>query len=146
VALVLIVIGAAVGGSHSSNVVGITTATTTPPIIAADSPNAPAPPAPNNPSEDAWGDVTLLDCSTKTEQFMTTATANVRITNHTDSAQSYMVDVGLNNAAGKRVAEATAVSNSLPAGHSVTVTGHGYPDGPISGMHCELANVSRLPG
>jgi hypothetical protein len=79
--VVLIVIGVAVGGHNSSNVGDTTTAITTPPIISADSPSASAPPVSSKSSDDAWGDVTLLDCSTKTDQFMTTATANVRITN-----------------------------------------------------------------
>lgn len=137
---VLIIIGAATNGSHPP---GSASAITTPPIVAADDP---APQAANKPADNGWNDITLLDCTTRTDSFMTEASANVRIVNHTDSTQSYMIEVGLNNIQGKRISTATAVSNSLPSGRSVTVTGNGLPDGPIPDMRCELANVTRIPG
>lgn len=139
----LIIIGAATSGSHPS---GSASAITTPPIVAADPPSDAAPQAANKPADNGWNDVTLLDCTTRTDSFMTEASANVRIVNHTDSTQSYMIEVGLNNTQGKRISTATAVSNSLPSGRSVTVTGNGFPDGAIPGMRCELANVTRIPG
>jgi hypothetical protein len=77
--VVLIIIGAAVGGSHLSEVIS---ATTTRPIILADAPSTPTPPAADKPADDGWGDATVPACGTKTDQFMTTATANPRVTNH----------------------------------------------------------------
>jgi len=87
----------------------------------------------------------LLDCSWKTDQFLTQASVNMRIVNHTDSAQWYMVEVGLNDAQGNSVTTATAVANSLAPGSSVTVTGSAYPAGPIPGMRCQLTQVTRIP-
>jgi hypothetical protein len=93
-----------------------------------------------------WADVTLIGCTTKTEFGTTTANADVRIVNHTSYPASYLVTVGLNNAHGDRIGVATAASNDLPSGRTVTVTGMGTTNTPsASGGRCELSNVIRLP-
>jgi hypothetical protein len=93
-----------------------------------------------------WADVTLIGCTTKTEFGTTTANANVRIVNHTSHSAAYLVTVGLNNANGDRIGVATAASNDLPSGRTVTVTGMGTTNTPsASGGRCELSNVIRMP-
>jgi len=57
----------------------------------------------------------------------------------------YAVDVGLSNVQGQPVGTATAFADSLAPGGSVTATGSAYPYGPVRGMRCQLANVTRIP-
>lgn len=98
------------------------------------------------PTDNGWADVTVIGCSTHSDEFGTFTQADVRITNHASRAESYIVTVGLNNANGERIGEALAVSTDLPSGRIVTVTGHGMTNTPGSaGMRCELANVLRDP-
>lgn len=98
------------------------------------------------PTDDARNDVTQLNCSWKTDQYLTTATVNVRIVNHTDSAQSYSVDVELSNAQDHPVATAFAFAQSVSPTGTVTATGTGFPSGPVPGMRCHIGNVIRVPG
>lgn len=98
-----------------------------------------------HPPDDGRNDVTLLNCSRKTDSYnMTTATVNVRVVNHTDAAQFYSVDVGLSDAQGQQVATAYALAESVPAGASVTVTGTGYPSGPVPRMRLQAPDVLRV--
>ena len=43
------------------------------------------------------------------------------------------------------MATAYALAESVPAGASVTVTGTGYPSGPVPGMRCQAPDVLRVP-
>ena len=164
VLVVLIIIGSGNGGSDPS---GSGSAITTPPTVTADpstdsaqpaataisplptvatnSPSTPAPQVTTKPAADGWNDVKFLDCSWKSDQFLTQATVNVHIINHTDSTRMYMVEVGLSNAQGKPVTTATAFSDSLAPGGNVTVTGSAFPDGPMPGMGCGVTKVTRVP-
>jgi hypothetical protein len=54
------------------------------------------------------------------------------VINHTDSPQSYMIEIGLDNAHGKPVTTAPRYQIHYHPG-SVTVTGSTYPAGPIPG-------------
>lgn len=161
--VLLVIIGIANGGKGSAPVTAGNVPQTTTDEFAPSAPTtepplpvtteAPAPtqeptraPVVEAPSDSGWADVTVTGCSTRTEFGATFAQANVRITNHANRSESYAVTVGLNNAHGDRIAEATAVSNDLPSGRTVTVTGEGNADTPGgAGMHCELANVVRFP-
>jgi len=164
VLVVLIIIGSANGGSDPSGSGGAittpptmaadpptdsaqlaATAITPPPAVATNSPSTPAPQVTAKPADDCWNDVKLLDCSWKTDQFLTQATVNARIINHTDSTQMYMVEVGLSNAQGKPVTTATAFSDSLAPGGNVTVTGSTFPDGSMPSMGCGVTNITRVP-
>ncbi|HEX8935362.1 MAG TPA: hypothetical protein VF788_14460 [Pseudonocardiaceae bacterium] len=98
------------------------------------------------PTQSGWADVTVTGCTIKTELGTTTANADVRIVNHTSHPASYLVTVGLNNAHGDRIGVATAASNDLPSGRTVTVTGMGTTNTPSAPAgRCELADVMRLP-
>jgi hypothetical protein len=97
-------------------------------------------------TDSGWADVTVTGCTTKTEFGTTMANANVRIVNHTSHPESYLITVGINNAHGDRIGEAAAVSNDLPSGRTVTVTGIGTTNEPSApGLRCELSNVIRTP-
>lgn len=116
------------------------------PLVSFPSGGDSAPQMPANPDEDAWKDVTLLNCSWKTDTYnMVQATVNVRVVNHTASAQLYSIDVGLNNSQGQSVATAPAFAESVPPGSTVTLTGSAYPGGPVPGMRCQVTNVTRVP-
>lgn len=161
--VILLIIGIANSGKDSAPVTAGNVPQTTTDEFAPSAPStepelpvtteAPAPtqaptraPVVEAPSDNGWADVTVTGCSTRTEFGATFAQANVRITNHASRSESYAVTVGLNNAHGDRIAEATAVSNDLPSGRTVTVTGEGNADTPGgAGIHCELSNVVRIP-
>lgn len=97
-------------------------------------------------TDSGWADVTVTGCNTQAEFGTTIANANVRIVNHTSHPESYLITVGLNNAHGDRIGEAGAVSNDLPSGRTVTVTGIGTTNVPSApGLRCELSNVIRTP-
>lgn len=98
----------------------------------------------------AMSDVSVTDCAGDNEFGTTMLRATVKITNSTDRTQSYMVTVGVNDADGTRVGEINAVSNSLGAGQSVTLsgpsaTGMATRDTPTGSIVCTVANVSRFP-
>ena len=100
----------------------------------------------SQPTQSGWADVTMTGCTTKIELGTTIANADVRIVNHTSHPASYLVTVGLNNAHGDRVGVATAASNDLPSGRTVTVTGMGTTKTPSApGGRCEISNVVRVP-
>lgn len=88
----------------------------------------------------------MTGCTTKTELGTTIANADIRIVNHTSHPASYLVTVGLRNAHGDRIGVATAASNDLPSGRTVTVTGMGTTKTPSAPAgRCEVSNVLRLP-
>jgi hypothetical protein len=100
----------------------------------------------SQPTQSGWTDVTVTGCTTKTAFGTTIANADVRIVNHTSHPASYLITVGLNNAHGDRIGVATAASNDLPSGRTVTVTGMGTTNTPsTSAGRCELSNVIRIP-
>jgi hypothetical protein len=100
----------------------------------------------SQPTQSGWTDVTVTGCTTKTAFGTTIANADVRIGNHTSHPASYLITVGLNNAHGDRIGVATAASNDLPSGRTVTVTGMGTTNTPsTSAGRCELSNVIRIP-
>lgn len=98
----------------------------------------------------AMRDVSVTGCSGDNEFGTTMLRAIVTITNSTDRTQSYMVTVGVNDPSGARVGEINAISNSLGAGQSVTLsgpsaTGVATRDIPTGSIACTVANVSRFP-
>jgi hypothetical protein len=100
----------------------------------------------SQPTQSGWADVTVTGCTTKTEFGTTIANADVRIVNHTSHPASYLVTVVLNNAHGDRIGVASAASNDLPSGRTVTVTGMGTTNTPSAPAgRCALSNVIRMP-
>ena len=99
----------------------------------------------------AAADVTVTGCEVVDDGYgYTSSQANVAITNHTDRTQSYMLTISLNDETGARVGEINAVSNSLAAGQSVTLSGmdasglanEGAAPGPVA---CTVASLDRFP-
>jgi hypothetical protein len=82
-------------------------------------------------------DVTVSDCRVVDEYGNKSTQATITITNSTADAQTYLITVSVNDAAGARVGEINAVSNSLGAGQTTTLTG-------INARG--LANESARPG
>lgn len=101
----------------------------------------------NDPA--AMNDVTASDCSV-TNEFGTSFThATVMITNSTDQTQSYTATISVNDASGARVGEITAVSSSLAAGQSVTLSGPNATGNAASSAEpgpasCAVASVNRF--
>lgn len=102
-------------------------------------------------SDPATGDVTVSQCEITDEGFgVSFAEAVVVITNRTDKTQSYLATISVDDQAGDRVGEINAVTNSLAAGQSVTLSGaqtsgnvsEGAQPGPAD---CTVANVDRFP-
>lgn len=94
-------------------------------------------------------DVAVSDCSITSKDGVPSARATVKITNKTDRPQSYMATIGVNNASGARIGEINTVSNSIPAGQSVTTSGKDMSGNSISGVlpgqaTCFVANVNRF--
>lgn len=100
---------------------------------------------------DATGDVTLSGCEVVDDGYgFTRSEATITIRNSTDRTQSYFVTVSVNDQAGARVGEINAVSNSLTAGQSVTLSGLDATgianDGAEAGSAaCTVARVDRFP-
>jgi len=86
-----------------------------------------------------------------TDDYGTALThATVTITNHTGSTQSYMATISVNDTNGARIGEINAVSNSLAAGQSATLTGMGATGSAASNTKpgpatCTVASVNRFP-
>lgn len=101
----------------------------------------------NDPA--AIADVSVTGCSGDSEFGTTMLRTTVDITNSTDRTQSYMVTVGVNNPDGARVGEIHAISNSLGAGQSVTLSGpsaSGMATQDVAGaITCTVAKVTRFP-
>lgn len=102
----------------------------------------------NDPA--AMGDVAVSDCSVTNEYGFASTRGTVTIKNTTGQTQSYMATISVNDASGARVGEINAVSNSLGAGQSVTLSGtnatgtaaDNAKPGPAT---CAVANVTRFP-
>jgi hypothetical protein len=91
--------------------------------------------------DNAAGDVTISQCTPSGALGMAQVTTQVH--NSTTSAQSYMITVSLNDAAGNRVAEANGAVNSLAPGQSahVDLLGAQAP----GATACTVASVTRIP-
>ncbi|MGH3811004.1 MAG: hypothetical protein ACRDUV_00920 [Pseudonocardiaceae bacterium] len=89
-------------------------------------------------SAEAAKDVTVSGCEIIDSGYGSMSSqAVVKITNNTDRAQSYWVTISLNDGTDARVGTINAISNSLAAGQSVT----------LSGMDASgLANEDASPG
>ncbi|WP_432487261.1 FxLYD domain-containing protein [Kineococcus sp. SYSU DK018] len=71
-------------------------------------------------------------------------TADLTVTNTSDSPKSYVITVSVNGPGGARVAEATAAADSVPAGQSVQVQAQGAAAEPPAELTCEVADASRF--
>lgn len=109
-------------------------------------------PAVKDGAPPAVQDVRVSDCRVVDNGYGSTSTQSViTIHNSTKTTQSYMVTVSVNNESGTRVGEINAVSNSLAAGQSVTLSGmdasglapQGAQPGPAQ---CTVASVDRFAG
>ncbi len=98
----------------------------------------------------AMADVTATGCSVTNDYGTALTHATVTITNHTGSTQSYMATISVNDTQGARIGEINAVSNSLAAGQSATLTGMGATGSATSNTKPgpatrTVASVNRFP-
>jgi hypothetical protein len=107
-------------------------------------------PAVKDGAPPAAQDVRVSGCEVTDDGYGFKSTQSViTIHNSTASTQSYMVTVSVNNESGARLGEINAVSNSLAAGQSVTLSGMDAsgiaPEGAEAGAaQCTVANVDRF--
>ncbi|WP_157852618.1 hypothetical protein [Kitasatospora sp. NRRL B-11411] len=91
----------------------------------------------------ALGDVEVTACRVDDELQWPAAT--VRITNHTATTSSYVVQIAFEDGAGRQVTEGVAAAGSLPPGQDTLEQAQGTadPHGPVS---CRIADVVRYAG
>lgn len=89
----------------------------------------------------ALGDISITQCTPNGPADMAQVTAQVH--NGTDSTQSYMITVSLNDAAGNRVAEANGAANSIMPGQSARVELIG--ESAAGAVACTVASAVRIP-
>ncbi|MDR3035161.1 MAG: hypothetical protein LBV78_19035 [Kitasatospora sp.] len=91
----------------------------------------------------ALGDVEVTACRVDDELQWPAAT--VRITNHTATTSSYVVQIAFEDGAGRPVTEGVAAAGSLPPGQDTLEQAQGTadPHGPVS---CRIADVVRYTG
>lgn len=126
---VLIVIGIASGPSthHSSR------------------PVDPSGPVTFQNDSDAISDVTVNQCAGGTDASLGMAKVAVKITNHTDQVQSYLITASVNDAQGNRLTEANGASNSVAPGQTANadLLG-GSTEGMANATSCAIASVTRI--
>lgn len=98
----------------------------------------------------AMDDVAVLGCSVTSEYGVSSVHATVMITNSTDLTQTYLATIGVSDVSGARIGRINAVSNSLAAGQSVTmsemdVSGTAVSGARLGSARCVVANVNRFP-
>ena len=100
----------------------------------------------NDPS--AMSAATVSDCEISSDHGFTMADATVKVTNSTDSPQSYIVTINVNDSSGTRVAQTLAVIDSLAAGQSgVSPAGGPMAQDAMPGKAtCVVAAVHRSEG
>lgn len=96
----------------------------------------------------AVNDVTLNGCTTSTNYGMTDVSADLDITNSTDSQASYWVTIGVDDTEGNRLSEINAIANNLQPGQSSNKSGQQamtmLPEGPVD-VTCSVVSVDRTP-
>ncbi|MGH3917064.1 MAG: hypothetical protein ACRDTC_27185 [Pseudonocardiaceae bacterium] len=96
-------------------------------------------------------DVTISECAVVDDGYGYTSTqTRIEITNSTDTTQSYLVTISVNDETGARVGEINTVSNSLAAGQSTTLagmsaSGTATEDAQPGPANCTVASVERFP-
>jgi hypothetical protein len=94
-------------------------------------------------------DVSLRDCEVVRQDGAVVAQATIEITNRTDQAQSYNINVTVNDRGGPRVGEFNVVATSVAPGETLVLSG-AQASGSVSGRaqegpaECRVANVNRL--
>ncbi|MFJ5885746.1 hypothetical protein [Kitasatospora cineracea] len=91
----------------------------------------------------ALGDVEVTAC--RVDDQLQWPAATVRITNHTATTSSYVVQIAFEDGAGRQVTEGVAAAGSLPPGQDTLEQAQGTadPHGPVS---CRIADVVRYAG
>lgn len=95
----------------------------------------------------ALHDVTVNGCSTRVDYGMTTAEADVTITNPLDRNASYFVTIAVDTLAGDRLGEILVVRNELAPNQSATVTGMDAStllDRHVEEITCTVVDVDRM--
>jgi hypothetical protein len=94
---------------------------------------------------DAISDVTVAKCAGGPEAGIGMAQVTVKITNHTDQVQSYLITASVNDAQGNRLTEANGASNSVAPGQTATadLLG-GSTEGMANASSCTIASVTRI--
>lgn len=99
--------------------------------------------------DSALKDVSVTDCSIKSEYGMASARAKVVTTNNTDEPQSYWIKVAVNSPNGDRLGMINVVANNLSPGQKHTASGM-KASTPLTGetpdsITCKLVEVNRVP-
>lgn len=103
-------------------------------------------------SEAAMADVSVASCSIVENEYSSqpSVEAVVNVVNSTDKAQTYLVTVGVSDAAGARVGTVHANVSALAPGQTATLSGmdaYGFAnEGAQAGpAMCTVASVDRFP-